>query len=143
MTIPNIILFREKHLKRTFVPRVDFVSAPGVSAPGIYRPGGPTALVTDLGRFSFDPVAGRFWLEELYSGHTLEEVVMNTGFTFDHATLVPIASLPDIAMIGALRERVVAQVADTYPQFAKKLYAEATAYTNRLDLQTTNIHLHK
>src|SRR6201995_1921952 len=28
MMIPNIILFRDTHLKRTFVPKVDFVSAP-------------------------------------------------------------------------------------------------------------------
>src|ERR1051325_2783201 len=51
--VPKIVLFREEHSRRSFVSKVDFISAPGVSPPGIYRCGGPKELVTGLGPFSF------------------------------------------------------------------------------------------
>ncbi len=130
MTIPNIILFREKHLKRTFVEHVDFISAPGISEPGIYRPGGPSALVTDLGRFSFDRNIGRFRLEEIYPGHSFAEIEQNTGFAFDHVADVPFSNQPEPAMIEALRDRVALQVADIYPQFSAALQAEIAGYLN-------------
>ena len=52
--VPRVILFREEHTRRVFVPRVDFISAPGVSAPNVYRPGGPYALETTTA-ISFSP----------------------------------------------------------------------------------------
>ena len=52
--VPRIILFRPEHTRRVMVPKVDFISAPGTSAPNVHRPGGPTALVTDLCLFSFE-----------------------------------------------------------------------------------------
>src|SRR5438132_4596447 len=63
--VPKVILFREEHTRRVFVPRVDFVSAPGSSEASVYRPGGPRALVTRLGLFSFDRDARRFRLESV------------------------------------------------------------------------------
>ena len=52
--VPRVILFKPEHSTRTLVPRVDFVSAPGVSPAGVYRPGGPSALVTGRCVFDFD-----------------------------------------------------------------------------------------
>src|SRR6266849_10397504 len=36
--VPKVILFRTEHSRRTLVPRVDFISAPGVSETNVYRP---------------------------------------------------------------------------------------------------------
>src|SRR6202165_3535965 len=51
--VPKVILFRTEHSRRTLVPKVDFISAPGASEKNVYRPGGPIALVTNLCLFSF------------------------------------------------------------------------------------------
>src|SRR5947207_6870898 len=72
--VPRVILFRLEHTRRTLVPKVDFVSAPGTSAPNVYRPGGPIALVTSRCLFSFDRTRRRFRLESIHPGHTLAEV---------------------------------------------------------------------
>lgn len=127
MTIPNVILFRDTHKKRIFVPRVDFITAPGMSPPNVYRPGGPSGLVTNLCYFSFDRTAGRFRLESVHPGHTLEEVRDNTGFEFDRPDTVSTTEAPDRDMIEALRHRVAAQVADVYPHFAATLEKQAAA----------------
>jgi glutaconate CoA-transferase subunit B len=121
MMIPNIILFRDTHLKRTFVPKVDFITAPGVSELGIYRPGGPMGLLTNLGYFSFDRASAKFTLERVHAGHSIEEIAQNTGFEFNTPDHVQTTSPPDEVMVAALRERVVGQVADIYPQFAQSV----------------------
>ena len=65
------------------------VTAPGTSPAGVYRPGGPNALLTSLALFSFDRNRGRFRLDSVHPGHTLEEVQDNTGFDFDRPDAVP------------------------------------------------------
>jgi glutaconate CoA-transferase, subunit B len=125
MLIPNIILFREAHKKRIFVPKVSFVSAAGTSPPNVYRPGGPSALITNLGQFRFDSSARRFRLQSVHPGHTVEEIEENTGFTFDRAAPLPITPLPEPNMLAALRERVATQVSEIYPQFAAGLRSGA------------------
>jgi glutaconate CoA-transferase subunit B len=127
MMIPNIILFRETHLKRTFVPKVDFISAPGVSEPDVFRRGGPMGLLTNLGYFSFDNSAARFTLERVHPGHTVEEIEKNTGFGFDKSNSLLEAAPPSSAMVKALRDRVALQVADVYPHFARSLLDAASA----------------
>jgi glutaconate CoA-transferase subunit B len=127
MMIPNIILFRDTHLKRAFVSKVDFISAPGVSEPNVFRRGGPMGLLTNLGYFSFDVSDARFTLERVHPGHTVEEIVDNTGFEFDKRNNVPETTPPSRAMIKALHDRVALQVADVYPQFAHSLLDAASA----------------
>src|SRR5713226_1072724 len=67
--VPKLILFRTEHSRRTLVPRVSFVSAPGTSADHVYRPGGPIALVTNRCLFNFDRVRRRFSLASVHPGH--------------------------------------------------------------------------
>ncbi|HEX4986811.1 MAG TPA: CoA-transferase [Burkholderiales bacterium] len=121
--VPRVILFREEHTRRVMVPKVDFVSAPGTSAPGVYRPGGPHALLTGLGLFSFDRGRRRFRLEAVHPGHSVEEIRDNTGFDFDCAAQVPFTALPDAATLAAIRVSVRADIAESYPQFAARLAA--------------------
>ena len=52
--VPKVILFRTEHSKRTLVPKVSYISAPGGSDDGVYRNGGPIALITNRCLFSFD-----------------------------------------------------------------------------------------
>ena len=52
--VPKVILFRTEHSKRTLVPKVSYISAPGGSDDNVYRTGGPIALITNRCLFSFD-----------------------------------------------------------------------------------------
>jgi glutaconate CoA-transferase subunit B len=124
--VPKVILFREEHTPRVFVEKVDFVSAPGTSPPGVYRPGGPWKLVTGLGLFGFDRVRRRFSLESVHPGHTVEEIVANTGFEFDRPVQVPTTPDPDARVVSIIRGTIRAEIAETYPRFAAALPAPAS-----------------
>lgn len=119
--VPRVILFREEHTRRVMVPKVDFVSAPGVSPPGTYRPGGPFALLTGLGLFRFDPAKQRFRLESIHPGHTVEEILDHTGFELDRPATVPQTELPDANVLALIRGEIRTEIAETYPGFAATL----------------------
>lgn len=116
--VPRVILFREEHSARVLVPKVDFVSAPGVSEAGVYRPGGPYALLTGKALFSFDAARRRFRLESVHPGVSAEDVVANTGFEFDRTAHVDETPAPEPEVLALLRGKVREEVAETYPQFA-------------------------
>ncbi|MFL6581242.1 MAG: CoA-transferase [Burkholderiales bacterium] len=119
--VPRVILFREEHTRRVMVPKVDFISAPGVSEAGVYRAGGPYALLTGLALFLFDRSQRRFRLDSVHPGHSIEEVRDHTGFEFDCPAHVPMTRKPDTAVLAAIRGRIRADIALTYPQFAARL----------------------
>src|ERR1700720_1205182 len=104
--VPRVILFRLEHSRRTLVPKVDFISAPGTSPPGVYRPGGPIALITNRCVFAFDQQRARFSLESLHPGHSLEEVLDNTGFDIDRPETVPTTPAPAPEHLVLMREIV-------------------------------------
>lgn len=125
--VPRVILFRWEHSRRTLVPRVDFISAPGCSAPGVYRPGGPIALITNLCRFDFQKASGRFRLNSIHPGHSLQEVRDQTGFDFDCPAEVPTTPLPDAARLALLRGDVAEQIGAVYPAFAQAVFQATPA----------------
>jgi glutaconate CoA-transferase subunit B len=125
MMIPNIILFRPDHLRRTLVPKVDFISAPGVSPANVFRRGGPSALLTSLGLFAFDRERARFRLERVHPGHTQAEILENTGFNYDVSPGVRQSEPPSLDQLRAICARVGTEVAEIYPQFASELVADA------------------
>lgn len=116
--VPKVILFREEHTPRVMVEKVDFVSAPGVSDPEVYRPGGPVALLTGKGLFSFDKTRPGFTLESTHEGESLASIREATGFAFEHADSVPETPAPDAATLELLRTRVLDELEETYPAFA-------------------------
>ncbi len=118
--VPKVILFRTEHSRRTLVPKVDFISAPGVSEANVYRPGGPIALITN--RCLFDFANGRFRLASVHPGHTVEEVVENTGFDFERPANVPQTPPPSPETLKLMREVVAPQLAEVYPQFAAQVF---------------------
>ena len=116
--VPRVILFREEHTPRVFVPKVDFVSAPGVSEPNVYRPGGPYALLTGKALFSFDKEHRRFRLETVHPGSSVADVVASTGFEFDRMAHVDETPAPEPELLALLRGSVRDEIAETYPHFA-------------------------
>jgi glutaconate CoA-transferase subunit B len=124
--VPKVVLFRTEHSRRTLVPRVSFVSAPGVSAPNVYRPGGPIALVTNRCLFGFDRARRRFRLESVHPGHSIAEIAEHTGFDYDRPDVVPVTPAPSAETLRLMREVVAPQLAEAYPQFAAAVFG-ATA----------------
>jgi glutaconate CoA-transferase subunit B len=120
--VPKVILFRVEHSRRTLVPKVDFVSAPGGSAGNVYRPGGPVALVTNRCLFDFDPRRRRFRLASVHPGHSVEEVLDNTGFDFERPKQVPVTPAPSTETLHLMRSVVAPLLAEVYPQFAEKVF---------------------
>ena len=118
--VPRMILFREEHSRRVFVPEVDFISAPGASPDNVYRRGGPYALVTNLCVFAYDRSRHRFRLDSLHPGTTLDEVLDNTGFDFDCPDDPPITPPPEPERIALIRGRIAGELAETYPEFASR-----------------------
>src|SRR5262245_17554002 len=119
--VPKVILFRIEHSRRTLVPKVSFVSAPGGSAPNVYRNGGPIAPVTNRCVFSFDKTRRRFRLESVHPGHSVEEVAENTGFDFDRAAVIATTPTPTTETLRLMRQTVAPELAEVYPQFAAKV----------------------
>jgi glutaconate CoA-transferase, subunit B len=120
--VPKVILFRLEHSRRTLVPKVSFISAPGGNAGNVHRPGGPIGLVTNRCLFSFDRPRQRFRLESVHPGHTVEDVIENTGFDFDRPDQVPVTPAPSADTLRLMRETVAPQLAEVYPQFAARVF---------------------
>ncbi len=117
--IPRVILFREEHSPRTLVSKVDFVSAAGSSPEGEFRPGGPHALVTGLCAFAYDRRRGAFQLASVHPGVSPADVRAATGFDYSTPTDVPVTAALPADELALLRTRVAAEIAETYPAFAK------------------------
>ena len=120
--VPRVILFREEHTRRIFVPKVDFISAPGTSEPGVYRPGGPHALVTGLCTMMFDRERARFRLVSVHPCHTVEDVRNNTGFDFDVDDNMRETGPPDAETLALIRGPVAKSIANPYPSFARDVF---------------------
>ncbi len=121
-TVPKVILFREEHSPRVFVPKVDFISAPGSSPPEVRRPGGPHALVTGRCVFDFDKAQGRFRLASTHPGVSIGQVRAETGFEFECPATVPVTPPPAPEWLTLLRGRVAGEIADPYPKFASRIF---------------------
>jgi glutaconate CoA-transferase subunit B len=125
--VPKVILFRTEHSKRTLVPKVSYISAPGGSEDNVHRTGGPIALITNRCLFSFDRERRRFRLESIHPGHTLAEVIVNTGFQFDRPPDVPATPAPSAETLRLMRQVVAPELAEVYPQFAARVFGYRAA----------------
>ncbi len=119
------ILFREEHSTRVLVPKVDFISAPGVTPPNVYRLGGPVALVTSKAVMNFDRDRCRFELKSTHPEVSVEEVIKNTGFEFDRQENVPDTPAPTVEELDLIRGEVREEVSEVYPRFAGKILGNA------------------
>lgn len=117
--VKRFILFRTDHSRRVFVPRVDFVTAPGTTPPSVYRLGGLSEVVTDLAKLAFRKERGRLELATLHPGVTLDEVQQRTGFPLHAPDPVPATPAPTAHELRLLRTTVREQLAAIYPEFVK------------------------
>lgn len=82
----NEVFIVTTHQRRRFVEKVDFVTSPGWLGGGDERRdaglplGGPSTVVTDLARFTFDPESRRMVLTGLQPGADVDLVQERTGF---------------------------------------------------------------
>ena len=120
--VPKVILFRTEHSRRTLVPKVDFVSAPGSSSENVFRHGGPIALVTNRCVFSFDKARRRFRLESVHPGHTVEEIAEHTGFAYEQPANVAVTAAPSAETLRLIRQVVAPELCEVYPQFAARVF---------------------
>ena len=82
------------HERRRFVERVDYVTSPGFGEGGDWRGrvglpgGGPSAVITTLGLFRFDPATREMMLASTHPGVSVEAVRAQTGW--------PVATTPSV-----------------------------------------------
>ena len=107
----TIIIIR--HSKRSFVPKVDFVTTPGyLSGPGAREeaglpPGtGPLYVVSTLGLLGFDEETKRMKLLKTQPGVTVDQVVAETSFELILPARVGSSEPPSAEELRILREEV-------------------------------------
>ena len=62
-----------------------------------------------------------------HPGHTADEIVEMTGFDFDRPDTVPETPASDVATLALIRGRVAAEIAETYPAFAARVFGNAAS----------------
>jgi glutaconate CoA-transferase subunit B len=124
---PRTILFREEHSPRVLVPRVEHISAPGVSPPEVFRRGTAQALVTGRCVFRFEPARARFVLESVHPGESLETIRAETGFDFDAPDQVAVTPDPSAEELALLRGVVCDEMVETYPEFCARVWGRKAA----------------
>ena len=63
----------------------------------------------------------RFRLESVHPGHSVEEILDNTGFEFDRPAAVATTLAPPAEILQLIRGAIREQIAEAYPRFAAAL----------------------
>jgi glutaconate CoA-transferase, subunit B len=116
----RVILFRTEHTKRTFVEKVDFVTAPGITAANVHREGGPAKVVTPKAVLVWDRSKESWLLEGVHPGSSVEEVKENTGFDLRMSSSYKMTPPPTEKELSTLRTVVREKLRKIYPDFAEK-----------------------
>jgi glutaconate CoA-transferase subunit B len=97
------------HEKRRFVPRVDYITSPGYGegkgwreSVGLVR-GGPSAVITTLGIFSFHPQTCEMQLSAIHPGVTVDMVQDQTGWPLRVSAELSQTQPPSRQELSALR----------------------------------------
>ena len=96
--------------KRSFVPKLDFVTSLGHGEDGQararlgVRTKGPTKLVTDLAIFAPDPQSKEMVVASIHPGVTRDQIVEATGWPVRYAANVDETPSPSARELEALRE---------------------------------------
>jgi glutaconate CoA-transferase, subunit B len=97
------------HERRRFVERADYVTSPGHGTGGDWRVrtglagGGPSAVITTLGLFRFDPGSREMVLASTHPGVTVEEVRAQTGWALRVAPDVAETAPPSHEELAVIR----------------------------------------
>jgi glutaconate CoA-transferase, subunit B len=121
----RVILYRTEHTRRTFVEKVDFVTAAGVLPESASREGGPSLVVTPKAMLAWDREKREWTLAAVHPGSTVIDVEENTGFPLRIPQPVPMTPLPTRQELLLLRTRVRDKLKKIYPGFVEKKIAPA------------------
>jgi glutaconate CoA-transferase subunit B len=108
--VPRCIIFMQ-HEKRKFPKKVDYLTSPGyLDGPGAREkagllPGGPSAVITNLGMMLFDRDTKEMYLAKYYPGITPQQILDNMEFSVDISRAEE-ATPPTERELGILRETV-------------------------------------
>lgn len=97
------------HERRRFVERVDYVTSPGHGTGGDWRAraglpgGGPSAVITTLGLFRFDPVTREMILASAHPGVSVDHVRAETGWPLRVAAAVEETPRPTGEELATIR----------------------------------------
>jgi glutaconate CoA-transferase subunit B len=98
------------HERRRLVDRVSYITSPGHGdgSPGWRKRngllgGGPSAIVTTLGVLRFPEGGGEAYLATVHPGHTVDEVLAETGWLLRVADDVSETSAPTKSELTAIR----------------------------------------
>jgi glutaconate CoA-transferase subunit B len=121
----RVILYRTEHTSRTFVEKVDFVTAAGTVPESAGREGGPSLVVTPRAILAWDREARGWALASVHPGSTVIDIEENTGFALRIPQPVPMTPRPTPRELRVLRTRVRDKLIKIYPEFAEKKIAPA------------------
>jgi len=99
-----------KQTPRSFVAKLDFMTSVGHLEGGESRAksgargAGPTAVITDLGVLTPDPLTRELTLTALHPGVTVEQARAATGWELKVAAALPVTAAPTVAELATLRE---------------------------------------
>jgi len=99
-----------KQTKRSFVPKLDFMTSVGHLEGGDSRArsgargAGPTAVITDMGILAPDPVTRELTLVALHPGVSVEQAKANTGWDLKVAERLHHTSPPTTEELATLRD---------------------------------------
>ena len=108
--VPRYLVFMQ-HEKRKFPKKVDYLTSPGyLDGPGSREkaglmPGGPTAVITNLGVMRFDEDSKEMFLAHYYPGTTPQKILENMEFEVDVSRATE-AIPPTENELKILREKV-------------------------------------
>lgn len=102
-----LIMMRQE--KRRFIERVDYLTTPGFLSgtdsrqkAGL-RGGGPSAVITDMGVFRFDPETKEMYLAQCHAGLEPEAVKSNVSFDLKIAPDVGVSEAPTREQVEIMR----------------------------------------
>ena len=107
------VVFRTEHTRRSFVERVDFVSAAGATPPDVLRLGHPSKVVTPKATFRFERDPGVLKLDTIHEPWTLDDIRANTGFELDVNGAIPTTPAPTEEELHVLRHVIRRKMIDT------------------------------
>ncbi len=106
------VVFRTEHTKRTFVDKVDYISAAASTPPDVLRRGSPSKAISTKASFRFDQGDGLLHLESIHPGYDFDDIRDSTGF--DIGTATPAATpVPSEEELHTLRHAVRTKMIDT------------------------------
>src|SRR2546423_8388705 len=98
------------HERRRLVDRVSFVTSPGYGdgSPGWRKRqgilgGGPVAIITTLGVLRFPETGGEAFLASVHPGHSVDEVLAETGWRLHVSDDVGETSAPTDDELASIR----------------------------------------